>query len=51
MLRRLGKLDYCYERLGIPIPDRNFENLYDKLIEEITNSYSKTINALSNSTR
>ena len=40
------KLDFCYERLGIKT-DRNFEKLYDKLIEEMTNSYSKATSVLS----
>ncbi len=40
------KLDFCYERLGIKT-DRNFERLYDKLIEKMTHSYSITTSALS----
>lgn len=34
------KLDFCYERLGIT-KSKNFETLYDKMIEEITKSYLK----------
>lgn len=33
------KIDFCYERLNIN-KDRNFEKLYNKIIEGITKSYS-----------
>jgi len=39
------KLDFCYERLGI-IENRNFETLYDKIIDGITKSYSDITNNL-----
>lgn len=39
------KLDYCYERLGIN-DSRNFEMLYDRLIEELTTSYSELVKTL-----
>ena len=34
-------LDSCYERLKIPKDNRNFEKLYDQLLENLTESYSK----------
>jgi len=40
------KLDFCYERLGITKDYKNFERFYDKLMEELTESYSKTVRAL-----
>lgn len=39
------RLDFCYERLGIS-NNRNFERLYDKIIEGITKSYSEITNVL-----
>ncbi len=35
------KLDFCYERLGIPKDYKRFEKIYDKLLEDLTKSYSK----------
>ena len=35
------KLDFCYERFEIPEDSRNLEKLYDKLLENMTKSYSK----------
>ena len=40
------KLDFCYERLGIPKNYVNFENLYDKLLEKMTESYSKITDSI-----
>ena len=40
-------LSFCYDRLGIIRDYKNFEKLYDKLLEELTGSYSKIINTLS----
>lgn len=42
-----GKLDFCYERLEVAKDYNNFEKLYDKLIAELTKSYSKIVNILS----
>ena len=41
-------LESCYKRLGITT-DKSFETLYDKLIGEITNSYSKLASSFDNS--
>ena len=40
-------LEFCYKRLGITT-DKSFETLYDKLIGEITNSYSKLASSFAN---
>lgn len=40
------KLDFCYERLEIPKNYKNFEKLYDKLLEELTKSYSKITSSI-----
>ena len=41
-------LEFCYKRLEITT-DKRFETLYDKLIGEITNSYSKLTGSFTNS--
>lgn len=41
------KLDFCYERLGLSKDYKNFENIYDKLLKDLTKSYSEIIRALS----
>ena len=37
------KIESCYERLNIPVNYDNFEIFYNKLLEEITQSYSKLL--------
>lgn len=39
-------LDFCYDRLGIPKDYKNFEKIYDKLMEDLTESYAKIVNEL-----